>query len=112
MFLSAAKHWKYCVARQFAIVLLTLYAWGQTPGHDWRPSIPPYDSRFSGVVDRVDARHVLLFKRGPDDAARLAPPIAQEPQRYVRIYENGEFEIYEVRRSAPHASYLPTAWNL
>jgi hypothetical protein len=78
-----------------------------------RPSsILPYDSRFSGIADRVDARYVLLFKRDPDDAARLAPLLAQEPQRYVRIYENGEFEIYEVRPSAAHASYLPTAWNL
>jgi hypothetical protein len=77
-----------------------------------RSSILPYDSRFSGVVDRVDARYVLLFKRDPDDAARLAPLLAQQPQRYVRIYENGEFEIYEVRPSAAHASYLPTACNL
>jgi hypothetical protein len=77
-----------------------------------RSSILPYDSRFSGVVDRVDARYVLLFKRDADDAARLAPLLAQEPQRYVRIYENPEFEIYEVRRSGAHASYLPTAWNL
>ncbi len=77
-----------------------------------RSSILPYDSRFSGVVDRVDARYVLLFKRDPDDAARLAPLLAQEPRRYVRIYENGEFEVYEVRPVAAHASYLPTAWNL
>ena len=77
-----------------------------------RSSILPYDSRFSGVVDRVDARYVLLFKRDADDAARLAPLLAQEPQRYVRIYENAEFEIYEVRRSEAHARYLPTAWNL
>ncbi|MGA3236198.1 MAG: hypothetical protein ABSG03_07845 [Bryobacteraceae bacterium] len=77
-----------------------------------RSSMLPYDSRFSGVVDRAGARYVLLFKRDPDDAARLAPLLAQEPQRYVRIYENGEFEIYEVRPSAAHASYLPTAWNL
>ena len=77
-----------------------------------RSSILPYDSRFSAVVDRVNARYVLLFKRDPEDAARLAPLLAQEPQRYVRVYENGEFEIYEVRRSSAHASYLPKAWNL
>ena len=78
-----------------------------------RPSsILPDDSRFSGVVDGTDARYALLFKHDPDDAARLAPLLAQEPQRYVRIDENGDFEIYEVRRSTAHASYTPTAWNL
>ncbi len=35
MFFSAAKHWKYWVAPLFAIALLTLYLWRQTPGHDW-----------------------------------------------------------------------------
>jgi len=77
-----------------------------------RSSGLPYDSRFSGVVDRADARYVLLFKRDPADTAYLSPLLAREPQRYVRIYENSEFEIYEVRRSAAHASYLPRAWNL
>jgi hypothetical protein len=60
----------------------------------------------------VDARYGLLFKRDPDDAARLAPLLAQDRQRYICIYENGEYKINEVRRSAPYASYLPTAWNL
>jgi hypothetical protein len=77
-----------------------------------RSSMLPYDSRFSGVVDRTDARYVLLFKRDPADVARLAPLLGQEPQRYVRIYENGDFEIYEVRPGTAHASWSPTGWNL
>jgi hypothetical protein len=62
-------------------------------------SILPYDSRFSSFVDRVGAQYVLVFKRDAEDAAHLTPRLAQEPQRYIRIFENGEFEIYQVRRS-------------
>ena len=51
-----------------------------------RSSILPYDSRFSGVVDRT--------------------------QRHVGVYGNADFEVYEVRPSAAHADCFSTGWNL
>jgi hypothetical protein len=74
--------------------LLTLYVWRQTPGHDW------YDG---------DCAMYLTHARGLAEGLPYAQT-ACVPQ--PETFENGEFEIYEARRSAPHASYLPTAWNL
>jgi hypothetical protein len=76
----------------------------------WAVSLPLalrglYAAAAMVIADALIIAHELRW----DDAARLAPLLAQEPQRYVRIYENGEFDV---RRSAANASYLPTAWNL
>jgi hypothetical protein len=50
---------------------------------------------FERILDRNGARYVVIYRNNADDTQWLAPMVEANPERYSKVFENAEFQVYE-----------------
>lgn len=56
------------------------------------------NAAFDSFLDRMHTKYLVLYSRYGDDNRWARPHVEANPAKYSRVYDNGEFSLYEVAR--------------